>query len=419
MIRPLMINFADNQGGAAKACLRLYRALRQRGVGVSMVVSRKRSSLEGVLGPGNIWGRFRALAGPTLERLVFQHRLINRKGMFSVNALPDNLPQALKAAPEHNLIHLHWINGAFVRIETLSRFRGPVVWTLHDLWPFSGGCHYPGECTRYTGQCGRCPMLGSRFMDDLSAKTWRRKSRAWQGLNLVLIAPSRWIGNEARKSSLFKEKRIEVIPNGVDLARFRPREKEALRKNLNLSGRKKLILTTHADDDRGDRKGIGILAEALRKLKNSGYGTDVELVVVGTGSLDSPQRFGVKTVCAGRIHGESSMAEYYAAVDLFVAPSREDNLPNTVLEAMACGTPCVAFNVGGLPDMVEHEKNGYLARPFDPGDLAKGIASIFADEKFRGMLSIYARRKAEMEFGIETCADRHISLYEDLVDGVG
>jgi len=303
-----------------------------------------------------------------------------------------------------------------MRVETLNKFQKPLIWTLHDSWAFTGGCHMPYDCVRYRESCGSCPVLGSRREADLSRWVWRRKMRAWRDLNLTLVTPSRWLAECAGASSLFRNTRIEVIPNGLNLTIFKPIDKLFARDLLRLPKNKKLILFGGVSITSDPNKGFQFLLPALNSVAAKGWQHDAELMVFGSSEPDSSPNFGMKVNYYGRLHEEFSLALLYSAADMFLAPSMQENLPYTIMESMACGTPCVAFNQGGVPDLIEHERNGYLARPFDKDDLAKGIEWLLKEDGIRLEMSVLSRRKVEDMFSLDTVAKRYVELYEEVLE---
>jgi glycosyltransferase involved in cell wall biosynthesis len=212
-----------------------------------------------------------------------------------------------------------------------------------------------------------------------------------------------------------RDTRIEVIPNGLDLQRYRPIDKMVAREALSLPKDRKLILFGGVSSTSDRNKGFHLLAAALRELAADGWGDQAELLVFGSPAPTSPPDLGMQANYLGWLHDDISVSLLYAAADVFVAPSIQENLPNTILESMACGTPCVAFRQGGVPDLVDHEQNGYLAKPFEPGDLARGIAWVLGNENLRHTLSIRARQKIERNFSLGHVAKQHAALYDELM----
>jgi glycosyltransferase involved in cell wall biosynthesis len=283
------------------------------------------------------------------------------------------------------------------------------------MWAFSGGCHYDGECERYIEKCGSCPMLGSSKVNDLSRRIWKRKKRAWKDIDLTIVSPSTWLADCAKKSSLLKDRRVEVIHNGIDLNIFKPLQKEQARNILGISQDKKIILfgAMSATSDR--RKGFKHLEKALSKLETMDH-SQYMLVVVGASEPQNPLQFGFECLYAGRMYDDVTLSLLYSAADVFVAPSVQENLANTVVESLACGTPVVAFDIGGMPDLIEHKNNGYLAKPFEPEDLARGIEWILEDEERKNRISQKAREKAVECFEIKKVAKQYLKLYKEVLD---
>jgi glycosyltransferase involved in cell wall biosynthesis len=347
---------------------------------------------------------------PHLDSLPVRFYPHREKIIYSSAIVPDCLISKVNAI-QPDIIHLHWTLGGFLRIETLKRIKPTLIWTLHDMWPFTGGCHYDDGCGRYRASCGLCPILGSKKEWDLSRWTWTRKARAWKDMKMVIVTPSRWMAARARESTLFGQYRIETIPNGVDTNTFKLVNKTVAREIFSLPPKRKLILFG-AMSTTDKRKGFDVLRLALARTMGMAGKDEWMLCIFGTKPATLPD-FGLETRYFGTLHDDISLAILYAAADVFVAPSRQDNLPNTIMESLACGTPCVAFDTGGMPDMIEHQWTGYLAKPFDPDDLANGIKWVLQDEQRYGFLSRQAREKVEAEFSTQRISNRHIVLYEE------
>jgi glycosyltransferase involved in cell wall biosynthesis len=409
---------ALREGGAARAAMRLLTGIQERGVDARLIVQRKTDAGPSVIGAQT--GRERAMAAisPVLEWLyvaLYAHR---RGCMFSPALMPDGLPsKTAQFGPD--IVHLHWVTHGFMRVETVGLFNRPVVWTLHDSWAFTGGCHVPGECRRYEESCGKCPVLGSSSPFDLSRRVWQRKETSWSGVNLTIVAPSRWMGECARRSSLLRERRIEVIPNCLDVERYKPVDKRSARERLALPQDKKLILFGGKNCTGDPNKGFDILEEALRVLAGKGWRDVAELVVFGTSAPAKPPDLGLRTRYLGWLNDEPAIALLNAAADVSVVPSRQEALSYAAIESMACGTPCVAFRQGGIVDVIEHDRTGYLAKPYDPDDLARGIDRVLANDERRRSLSLQARLKAEREFAMGTVAERYGELYRKISEDAG
>jgi glycosyltransferase involved in cell wall biosynthesis len=412
----LLLSIADGGGGAARAAYRLHQGLRrQLDVAPQMLVQSKLTNDSDVLGPSGKIGKSLAFVRPTINALSLKQYPQCNSTTYSTQWLPDGLAKQIrKLTPD--IVNLHWICDGFLRIETLAQLHRPLIWTLHDMWSFTGGCHYNGECTGFLNQCGTCPQLGSTRQQDISTRVWLRKAKTFQSLDLTLIAPSQWLGQCARSSSLFHSRRIEVIPYGLDTELYKPIARSLARQILNLPQDQQLILfgAIQATSDR--RKGFHLLQPALQRLKQLRNNADIQIVVIGSSTPMQPIDLGFETHYLGTLKDDYSLALAYAAADVFVAPSVQDNLPNTVLEAIACGTPCVAFNIGGMPDLIEHEHNGYLAKPFEIEDFAQGINWILSDREIGQQLSEASRSKAEQEFTLDLQASRYRDLFHELLE---
>jgi glycosyltransferase involved in cell wall biosynthesis len=278
--------------------------------------------------------------------------------------------------------------------------------------PFTGGCHYDGGCQAYISGCGSCPQLASTAKHDLAYAIFQRKHRALSRIpagNIRVVSPSRWLAEEARKSILFRQLNISIIPYGLDVEAFQPRDKVAARMALGLASEAKVILFVAADVS-SQRKGLDLLLSALNEL--DGY-KDIQLLTVGGGRCVLPTEFSHCHV--GEVNSDRILSAVYSAADVFVIPSRQDNLPLTALEALACGTPVVGFRVGGMPDIVRHRITGLLAEPEDVRDLRDAITTLLGDSNLRHELSVSCRQIATKEYGLELQSSRYIELYNAML----
>ena len=401
---------SDLEGGAARAAYRLHQGLRYLGSDSQMLVRAKTSVDRSVLTERSILTKI----SPTLSTLPLKRYPHSEPILYSSQWFPDTLAKRISAIkPE--LVNLQWIRNGFLQIETLAKLGIPLVWTLHDMWAFTGGCHYGGNCTKYEQSCGACPSLKSDRDADLSRRIWKRKAKAWQNINLTIVSPSQWLADCASKSSLFRERRIEVIPHGLDLTSYQAIDKQQARQILHLPPDKQLILFGSSTGAGGEyRKGFHLLKPALNNLIRSGWQEQIELVVFG-GSKTNQLDIALKTHHLGRFKDDISLSLVYAAADVMVVPSLQEAFGQTASEALACGTPVVAYRATGLKDIVEHQRHGYLAEPFSVEDLAEGISWVLADPARQRQLSTAARDKAEREFGWQLQAKRYRDLYQQIL----
>jgi glycosyltransferase involved in cell wall biosynthesis len=414
-VKVLHLNTYDTQGGAARAAYRLHQGLQAIGVDSQMLVKEKFSDNAAVFAPKITLSQGIARAKLTFDTLPLKLYSQRDKTIFSLQWLPDRVvPRVIQIDPD--IINLHWINGAYMQIETIAKLKRPLVWTLHDMWAFTGGCHYSGECDRYTKSCGTCPLLATRKDWDLSCWVWQRKAKAWRDLNLTIVTPSSWLAKCASSSSLFQDLRIEVIPNGLDTQSYRSINQRVARQLLNLPQDKQLVLFGALEATSDRRKGFHLLQAALQELSKSGWKDKLEAVIFGASQPQSPPDLGLIAHYLGHLSDDLSLAVVYSAADVMVVPSFQEAFGQTASESLACGTPVVAFNATGLKDIVDHQFNGYLAKPYEAEDLAKGIAWVLENPDRYQKLSHRAREKVEKEFTLETQAHRYLLIYHEMLN---
>lgn len=401
---------SDVDSGGARAAYRLHRGLRSLGQNSQLLVRAKFSADSTVIADRSPLTKI----SPPLSGLPLRLYPNRPGGMFSSQWMPDVFSQRAKQA-NADIINLHWLCNGFLQIETLAKFHCPLVWTLHDMWTFTGGCHYTGNCQNYQESCGACPQLESHRTADLSHWVWKRKAKAWKGLNLTLVATSAWMADCARSSSLFKDSRIELIPLGLDTQKYKPHHQSFAREALDLPQDKHLVLFGAIGGTSDHRKGFHLLLPALQQLSQSGWQDQIELVIFGAAKPEKTIDLGFKTHYVGRLNDDLSLALVYSAADVMIVPSVQEAFGQTASESQSCGTPVVAFRATGVQDVVEHQRTGYLAAPFEVEDLAKGIAWVLEDRERHQKLQYAARQRSLKSFSSETQAQRYISLYEELL----
>jgi glycosyltransferase involved in cell wall biosynthesis len=406
-LRPLILSTFDTGGGASRAALRLHQGLRRIEVPSQMLTFFKASRDPDVtILPGRR-SRLVSKAAGTLDGLPLRMYPRRQPTPFSVNWLPYGAAHQInKMAP--TVVHLHWVQHNMVPVAAWKRIKAPIVWTLHDEWAYTGGCHLTLGCQKFMSGCGACPQLVSTHQRDLSRWLWEWKHRVWSQTDMVIITPSRWLAGEAKRSPLLHDKRIEIIPNGIDTSVYQPVDRAIARRIFKLDPHKRYILFG-AVNTSDPNKGFGFLLQALQRLAGT-YHDRVELLIFG-GQGAIPD-LGLKAHNVGFFADDLSLTLLYSAADVFVAPSKHENLPNTVIEAMACGVPSVGFHVGGMPDLITHQETGYLAQPYDVDDLARGLSWVIENDPHQ--LGRRAREKIERELELEAIAKRHLDLYESL-----
>jgi glycosyltransferase involved in cell wall biosynthesis len=412
-MKSLIVSTFDGVGGGAgKAAYRLFKGLHAIDPESSMLVSIKATGDASVQTPDIFSQKLTENIAPLSSRILDRVYPGFRSNFLEANYFPDRMTKRI-ARLEPSVVHMHWID-RFIPIEAIAKINKPIVWTLHDMWAFTGGCHYDGGCGRYRESCGACPLLHSSSKRDVTHWIWKRKDRAYRNLNLTVVTPSRWLADRAKESSLLHRFRVEVIPNGLELKTFKPIDKRVARDLLALPQDKTLILFG-SNTNSEPRKGFQYFKPAVKKLSATALGQNAEVVIFGATEPPDPPDLGVPVRYLGRYQDDLSIAVIYSAGDVFAAPSMEENLPYTVMEASACGTPSLAFNIGGLPDLIEHELTGYLARPFEVDDLAYGLTWLLSDKQRRDSCGKRAREKVEGEFEVSMIARRHHALYEELL----
>jgi glycosyltransferase involved in cell wall biosynthesis len=415
-VKSIILNTYDQVGGAAIAAYRLHRGLLQAGVSSQMVVGYKFSSDPTVIKAStDPVGRVIDFVRPALDPWPLTFYPQRTHGTLSFQWLPDRLLSKIDRW-QPDIINLHWVGSGFVQIETLTRLKMPICWTLHDMWAFTGGCHYSDGCNRFIVGCGSCPILQSQDLQDVTQRVWQRKQQAWKNIPMTIITPSRWLATVAQSSSLFQQLPVKVIPNGLDTQVYQPMPRAVARQALGLPVDRQLILfgALSATSDR--RKGFDLLLAALAQLPEQRREM-IELVILGAKQPKNLPNFGFPVHYLGELTQDEQLAKTYAAADVFVLPSREDNLPNTILEALACGTPCVSFAVGGIPEAIDHLQNGYIAPAFETTELARGIDWVLGAEA--DALQAVARQKALQEYALAVQAQRYQDLYTSLLGNVG
>lgn len=405
----LLINTNDIEGGAARAVYRFHAGMREAGIDSNMLVQNKTSDDNYVQRPKKKITKAMLRVSKYFDSLPLRLYFKRDIATWSIQWLHNNMAEEIGYF-QPDIVHLHWIGGGFIPVSVLAKLQCPIIWTLHDMWAFTGGCHYDRSCGRYNLACGRCPQLKSKVENDLSRLIWERKKHSWKNTKITVVTPSNWLAKCTKASSLFKDYPVKVIPYGLNLKDFRPIAKELARNSLGISNNKKLILFgAHSIND--PRKGFGYLQRGLSFLAKNGWKDRVEVGIFGKRASSDLPDLGLRVNCFGGLRDDINLSLLYSAADVFVCPSLQDNLPNTVIEALACATPCVAFNVGGIPDLIEHKINGYLARPFEVDDLVQGITWVLHNNYGYDKLTFEARHKAEQKFSLELQIRSYMELY--------
>ncbi len=411
----LIVTTTDANEGAARAAYRLHQALLYHNINSQMLVHNKKGSDLTVI---STVSKFQNIIYK-LRRFFDMAPVLFYKNktptLFSPAWLPS--PKTIKTINRINpdIVHLHWINGGMIRIKDLSKINAPIIWSLHDMWPFTGGCHYDEHCEGYKECCGNCKVLASSNQSDLSNKVFNRKNKTYEKIHsLTVIGLSRWLTKCASKSTLFRNNKIVNLPNPIDTSIFKPHDSSASREFWSLPKDKKLVLFGAMDGTSDPRKGFAKLSAALGKIKRD----DMEFVVFGSDEPENPPKLGYKVHYLGRIYDDTSLVTLYNAVDVMVAPSLQENLSNAIMESLSTGTPVVGFDIGGNSDMINHKQNGYLSKPYEADDISAGINWILDSDQYLELCK-NAREKVTSEFDSKIVAKKYISLYKETLKRQG
>jgi glycosyltransferase involved in cell wall biosynthesis len=410
-VRIIHLSYADINGGAFRATYRIHHSLLKQGVNSRMWVNEKKS---------NDWTveDFNSKINKVLNKL--RPRAINyclvkmlktkNKIIHSPSVLSSNWAKHINNS-DADIVHLHWMQNEMLSIKDISNIKKPIVWTLHDMWAFCGAEHYTNDNRWREGYYPiNRPNYESGF--DLNRWTWNRKKKYWNK-PIQIVTPSAWLAKCVSESALMKNWPVSVIAYPIDTNQWTPIDKKNARQLLNLSPDANLILFGAAGGGKDPRKGYDLLLSALEYLKADKKIKKIELVVFGQSKPKSQSDLGFPIHYSGYLYDDLSLRVLYSAADVMVVPSRQDNLPNTALEAQACGTPVVSFNIGGLPDIIDHQKTGYIAQAFDTRDLANGITWIL-EQSFSNKLGNNARKRAVKKFLEKKISEEYVSIYKKL-----
>ncbi len=404
----LILSTHDQQGGAAIAAYRLLDALNKNGFDANMLTIDKKSDNPKVIEVGNSLlnkGRFVAERGA-----IFIHNNFSKKNLFDISIANTgvsitNHPAFKKA----DIIHLHWINQGMLSVREIGKIVASgkkIVWTMHDMWPFTGICHHARDCKQFETGCGLCPYLNNPSKNDISYYIYLKKQAAYSLGNIHFVACSNWLKELALKSKLTNGHKVTAIANPIDTEVYSPKDKVAVRNRMNLPLHKKIILFAAAKVS-DKRKGIDYLIEASKIIAQQNNNNCLFLIAGGNRE-EIVEQLALPAISVGYVTSDK-MSNLYNAADLFVTPSLQENLPNTIMESMACGTPCVGFNIGGIPEMIDHKQNGYVASYKDAQDLAKGLMWVLHETT--GTLASNARNKVLENYSENIIAKKYIDVY--------
>ena len=415
-MRVLIVSTSERTGGAALAANRLMEALNNNGVKAKMLVRDKESDSITVVG---LKGGMKAQWHFFRERLkVFMKLHFSKKHLFEVDIANSGYDiTRLREFKEADVIHLHWVNQGMLSLNGIKKILDSgkaVVWTMHDAWPATAICHYTQGCHAFKSVCRNCRLLpGGGSSRDLAWQVWNSKQQLFKDRHVSFVTCSRWLETQAKQSSLLSGQPVVSIPNPIDTRVFRHGNKDEAREHLGLPADKKIILFV-SQRVTDERKGMAYLSEAIRLLveEHPQAAHDTVVAILGGHAEELDGKLALPVFPLGYVSDEKKIVEVYNAVDVFVLPSLEDNLPNTIMEAMACGVPCVGFKTGGIPEEIDHKKTGYVAQQRDSADLARGIWWVLA-EADRDALRQASLRKVGTSYAQDAVSLRYIEVYNE------
>jgi len=418
-MKVVILNTSERTGGAAIAANRLMKALINSGIEAKALVLNKQTGNENVSSiQSSLFNRLLTKFNFLWERwVIFVYNRFTRKNLFRVSIA--NTGFDLSKHPlvkDADIIHIHWINQGFLSLRGLGKLfemGKPVFWTMHDMWACTGVCHHARECDKYQTQCHNCFYLNKPGHNDLSHQVFNKKKTIYQSGKIIFITCSRWLKSNAEKSALLSGQKIFSIPNPIDTSLFRPINKSLCREKFSLPNNKKLILFG-AVKISDERKGIHYLIDAIEIISKQSKAENLELIIFGNSNMDLSKISTLKVNYLNFLSNEEDINAMYNAADVYVTPSLEENLPNTIMESLACGTPCVGFNVGGIPEMIDHTVNGYVAEYESAEDLAAGILWVL-DNSEKLNLPDACMKKVQNCYTNDRVADQYIQLFKDLL----
>jgi glycosyltransferase involved in cell wall biosynthesis len=404
----------DSIGGAARAAYRLHKGLLNKGIDSNMLVQKKDTDNSKVF---DIKSRKEKLWNEIAIRLndIPLKKYSKRENYIFSPALYGgfNINTHIK---QYDLFNIHWVGGGFQSIDSIAKITKPIILTLHDSWAFTGGCHIPYPCEKFTTKCGACIKLCSNNDNDLSRKILQKKIDAWKNKNIVLVGDGNWVANNAKNSTIFKNNRVEVIHPGLDLDIFKPLDKKNSRDILGLDQHCNYILFGAVNSTKDKNKGFEYLIEALKIYSNDDLvKKNTKLLVFGSSEGTNIENFGIEIKYIGKVFDDITLSILYSAADVMIVPSVIESFGQTASESFACGTPVVAFDTSGLRDIIDHQVNGFLANPYNSNSLSEGIKWVLEDKQRLIVLSRNSRKKAEDKFSMEKYVESYYNLYKSLI----
>lgn len=408
----LHICYTDNIGGAAKAAYKMHNGLLKESIESYMLVYNKTTDNASIIEQCKFWERIFAYLGFLIQRLVISF-FADRKGDdFSIMQFPNNLLVKRINKINPDIVHIHYLGPGIISIKALAKMKRKVVWTLHDAFIFTGGCHTPGSCRKYESKCYKCDYLKSTRNKDISSVLWQYNNKyIANNTNFNFIAPSSWMKERSESSAILKGRSVRCIHNPIDTEFFQPMPKEKSKIFLGLNPNVRLIVSGGSNFELDNNKGLSYFLKSLSYIDYTI--SEFQILLFGTKTIGIIEHNAIKVKYLGYLNNPSDLVSLYSAADVIVVPSEQESFGQVAAEAMACGTPVVAFKTSGLMDVIEHKVNGYLANPFEVSDLGAGIMYILNND-----LTLAARKTVVNKFSEKNVIKQLIDYYQEIIDYV-
>lgn len=409
----LHISYSDLNGGAAKAAYRLHIAQRKAGIDSNMLVVDKQSKNNYIQRLTGLC-RLRVKIAGVVSRNILKLQNKENKVHHSMNIFSNGVADVINKM-KVDVVNLHWIGNEFLSPKEITRIKAPIVWTLHDMWAFCGAEHYSelGENERYVNGYSNNNKLDTSKGIDIDKFVFKQKKKYLKNnTNIHYVSPSAWLNKSLQMSFLLNGKDSHVITNCLDHNLYKMLDTQFSRRLLNLPENKILLLFGAMSSTSDPRKGYHLLREALELIREQLSEYNVEIVIFGAESGDLEKEIGLKTHYLGVLKDDYSLIAAYNAADMFVAPSLQDNLPNTLVESLACGTPCIGFNIGGLGDLINEDKMGGLINKVDSNSLAERLMLQLNKKVDRLLISTASNKKRSESVVVEY----YLKLYTHLAN---
>lgn len=404
----LQVSESDNIGGAAIAASKLNCLLNKNHIDSKLLVNRKKTNDFNIISPFSFFDKIYAK--------ILPHLLIKyNKWRFGTTKLTISKDKSslfflrMINNKKFDIIHLHWVNNGFVGLDDLNLITKPIVWTLHDNWLFTAGCHSTQGCKQFVDNCNNCPHIAHKQHQINLDKQFVIKNRKLLDLKkkINIIVPSKWMLASAKESKILNGFNITLIPNFIDVDLFIPKDRDICKQYFNLELKKKYILFGATDPINDSNKGY----DYIKEMDSRGVLDGFTLIIFGKIANSSDVDLNIDFILMDTIYDKKKLALLYNVAELIIMPSIHESFGQVAAEGMACGIPVLCFNTTGLKDIVDHKKNGYLAILKDIDDLITGFNWIVSQKG----LGVFTRSKIENKFSKDIILKKHIELYQKIL----